>query len=115
MISAGGSGNTAVFEWRLLRWSHNGLRYNANKPHSGLSLSTKSLKAPFPGGSTGINDVMWPLHSSVRSKFPLQFKFQLEVGMHLLWFVGTYRLLRVAKWTSEAFEFHHEFLVNPPS
>ncbi|EFJ25668.1 hypothetical protein SELMODRAFT_413533 [Selaginella moellendorffii] len=39
-----GSGNTAVFEWRLLRWSHNGVRYNADNPHSGLSLSTKSLK-----------------------------------------------------------------------
>ncbi|XP_002984770.2 uncharacterized protein LOC9645105 [Selaginella moellendorffii] len=125
MISAGdwggvedelGSGNTAVFEWRLLRWSHNGVRYNANKPHSGLSLSTKSLKAPFPGGSTGIKvesfpDVMWHLHPSMRSRFPLQFKLQLEVEMHLLWFVGRNRLFRVAEWSSEAFEFRHDFVV----
>ncbi|XP_024545704.1 uncharacterized protein LOC112351666 [Selaginella moellendorffii] len=50
MISAGveESGNTAVFEWRLLRWSHNAATYNAHKPHPGLSLPTKSLKAPFP-------------------------------------------------------------------
>ncbi|XP_024545808.1 uncharacterized protein LOC112351696 [Selaginella moellendorffii] len=111
-IIVGVPGNTAELEWKLLRWNHNGMKYNPSKPYSGLG----SLKPPLRGGRTSISvedfpTAVWYLPASMVSKFPLRFKLHLEAEMHLVWYAKSNRMYRKANCTSETVELSHEFVV----
>ncbi|XP_024515597.1 uncharacterized protein LOC112340801 [Selaginella moellendorffii] len=111
-ISVGDPGNTAKLEWNLLRWNHNGMKYNPSKPYSGLG----SLKPPLRRGRTSISVedfpiTVWHLPATMASKFPLRFNLRLEADMHLVWYTRSKWVCREANCTSERVEFSREFVV----
>ncbi|XP_024543356.1 uncharacterized protein LOC112350778 [Selaginella moellendorffii] len=106
-ISVGAPGNTAEIEWKLLRWNHNGKKYNPSKPY---------FEPPFRGGRTKINVedfpvIVWHLPASTASKFQLGFNIRLEADMHLLWYErSSWTCPKAKKYISKRVEFSHEFV-----
>ncbi|XP_024515601.1 uncharacterized protein LOC112340804 [Selaginella moellendorffii] len=111
-ITVGDPRKTAELEWNLLRWNHNGMKYNPLKPYSGLSF----LQPPLRGGRTSVNIddfpiVVWHLPASMPSKSPLRFKLRLEAEMHFVWYTRSNCIYREANCTSERVEFSRQFVV----